>query len=210
MGYLICEKCGRYYELPEGEFIENILICECGGALNFAESLDEAPVHSFKSLRDLITYRGIIILLIGISCVLVVIVPSIVGFGGNITHFESSWVSFDYPTGWNLEENVINEYDASLTGKSGFNNQFYIDKKVKSYNEDAVLNNLLNSGLNHETIVIDGIDAYKFIKSYDKYGNADIIIYVVKNNIIYNLKFSGNSRDVDETLDVVIKSFHVK
>lgn len=41
MGYLICDKCGEYYELQEGESPEDFdLTCECGGKLVYHESLN--------------------------------------------------------------------------------------------------------------------------------------------------------------------------
>ena len=35
MSYLICEKCGGYYELQEGESIEDFDSCQCGGKLGY-------------------------------------------------------------------------------------------------------------------------------------------------------------------------------
>lgn len=40
MPYLICNKCGGYYELKEGESPEDFEECECGGSLRQAESLN--------------------------------------------------------------------------------------------------------------------------------------------------------------------------
>lgn len=33
MGYLICDKCGGYYELQPGESPDDFEMCECGGKL---------------------------------------------------------------------------------------------------------------------------------------------------------------------------------
>lgn len=42
MGYLVCEKCGKYYELPEGKASFSFSKCsECGGRLRYADSLNE-------------------------------------------------------------------------------------------------------------------------------------------------------------------------
>lgn len=46
MGYLFCEKCGGYYELKEGENIDDFKSCECGGSLRYVESLDELESSS--------------------------------------------------------------------------------------------------------------------------------------------------------------------
>lgn len=41
MGYLVCEKCGGYYELKEGEAIDDFEGCQCGGKFKFVKTLDE-------------------------------------------------------------------------------------------------------------------------------------------------------------------------
>ncbi|MDP3034076.1 MAG: hypothetical protein Q8M97_03050 [Methanobacteriaceae archaeon] len=37
MGYIICEKCGGYYELQSGEFADDFENCQCGGNLKLVE-----------------------------------------------------------------------------------------------------------------------------------------------------------------------------
>ena len=37
MNYLICEDCGGYYHLQEGESIGDFESCECGGRFYFLE-----------------------------------------------------------------------------------------------------------------------------------------------------------------------------
>jgi len=37
MPYLICEKCGGYYELGDGESFKNFDTCQCGGKLSYVE-----------------------------------------------------------------------------------------------------------------------------------------------------------------------------
>ena len=41
MGYLICDKCGGYYELHEDESPDDFESCECGGKLRYVESLND-------------------------------------------------------------------------------------------------------------------------------------------------------------------------
>ena len=39
MGYLVCEKCGGYYELKPGEKPEDFSDkCECGGKLSYTDN----------------------------------------------------------------------------------------------------------------------------------------------------------------------------
>jgi len=41
MPYLVCERCGGYYQLQEGESPDDFLDkCECGGDLKYSESMD--------------------------------------------------------------------------------------------------------------------------------------------------------------------------
>lgn len=42
-GYLYCKNCKGYYHLQDGESKEDFVSCECGGELEFYESL---PTHS--------------------------------------------------------------------------------------------------------------------------------------------------------------------
>lgn len=41
MSYLICEECGKYYELNEGKSSFNYDKCDCGGKLTYTDSLKE-------------------------------------------------------------------------------------------------------------------------------------------------------------------------
>jgi hypothetical protein len=41
MPYLICESCKGYYELQEGESIEDFLECRCGGKLSYIEEFQD-------------------------------------------------------------------------------------------------------------------------------------------------------------------------
>ena len=54
MSYLVCEKCGKYYELNEGKASFNFTKCEeCGGRLRYAESLNELnEISAVKPLSE--------------------------------------------------------------------------------------------------------------------------------------------------------------
>jgi ribosomal protein L40E len=39
MGYLVCDKCGGYYELKPGESASDFEECSCGGKLRYAENI---------------------------------------------------------------------------------------------------------------------------------------------------------------------------
>ena len=47
MGYLICDKCGGYYELQPGESPEDFdLTCNCGGELKYYKSIDDEDIEN--------------------------------------------------------------------------------------------------------------------------------------------------------------------
>ncbi len=48
MKYLICEICGGYYQLEDGESISDFDSCQCGGKLYIVEDQDETEIQSPK------------------------------------------------------------------------------------------------------------------------------------------------------------------
>lgn len=50
MGYLVCKKCGGYYELEEGESPEDFSNCECGGDLEYLDELE--PSGNSSEAKD--------------------------------------------------------------------------------------------------------------------------------------------------------------
>ncbi len=56
MSYLVCDKCGEYYKLQEGEFPEDFNNkCDCGGTLVYSDNLNELETSS-KEENFLILY----------------------------------------------------------------------------------------------------------------------------------------------------------
>jgi len=48
LGYIVCEKCGGYYELQEGEALDDFQSCECGGKLKYVKNLEQLTSKSDK------------------------------------------------------------------------------------------------------------------------------------------------------------------
>jgi hypothetical protein len=48
MKYLICENCGGYYPLMDGESLRDFDSCQCGGKLYIVEEEDEIEIQSPK------------------------------------------------------------------------------------------------------------------------------------------------------------------
>lgn len=58
MSFLVCDKCGSYYELQPGEFPEDFIDeCECGGKLEFVESIDDPSFENINSKRESLVAR---------------------------------------------------------------------------------------------------------------------------------------------------------
>ncbi|HOI39522.1 MAG TPA: zinc ribbon domain-containing protein [Methanobacterium sp.] len=58
MGFLICDNCGGYYELQEGERPEDFQSCECGGNLKYVEKSDSSinKIPDNKSKNDSVLF----------------------------------------------------------------------------------------------------------------------------------------------------------
>lgn len=53
MAYLICEKCGGYYELGENESPDDFESCSCGGNLKYVQNLNSEADSESKSFNDI-------------------------------------------------------------------------------------------------------------------------------------------------------------
>ena len=51
MGYVICEKCGGYYELQEGESPDDFEACNCGGNLSYVKSIQKERKKPKKVIK---------------------------------------------------------------------------------------------------------------------------------------------------------------
>lgn len=58
MGYLICEKCGGYYQLKKGEYATDFERCECGGKLQYREENNNEYIESKSDFKDQIRNSG--------------------------------------------------------------------------------------------------------------------------------------------------------
>lgn len=59
MSYLVCENCGKNYELNEGKSSFNYDKCECGGKLTYVNSLNKNKIlKSYPSLEKVCSNCG--------------------------------------------------------------------------------------------------------------------------------------------------------
>lgn len=52
MNYLICENCGGYYHLMEGESLSDFESCDCGGKLYLLEYGEDGQLQSPKNICE--------------------------------------------------------------------------------------------------------------------------------------------------------------
>lgn len=76
MGYIICEKCGGYYELQPGEHPEDFDRCDCGGKLKYERSLidENYDIPSSRSGFKLPSSKNLKTFGIGVIAILVLLV----------------------------------------------------------------------------------------------------------------------------------------
>ncbi len=52
MPYILCDKCKGYYELQDGESLNDFDVCQCGGNLKYLNSLDDDYNENSESQRE--------------------------------------------------------------------------------------------------------------------------------------------------------------
>ena len=51
-GFLFCKNCNGYYELQEGENIEDFESCECGGKLVYVDKIEEVETENAETSKN--------------------------------------------------------------------------------------------------------------------------------------------------------------
>lgn len=57
MGYLICDKCGGYYELQENESPDTFIECQCGGKLKYHETMYDYVNFDIYHRKNPLSYK---------------------------------------------------------------------------------------------------------------------------------------------------------
>ncbi|SCG85284.1 hypothetical protein [Methanobacterium congolense] len=57
MSYLICERCGGYYELDVGESPDDFDRCQCGGKLRYSKTLANCNAFDSHETENIKTYK---------------------------------------------------------------------------------------------------------------------------------------------------------
>jgi hypothetical protein len=117
MSYLICQKCGGYYELEEDESPEDFDSCYCGGKLIYTEYLDFETIPKRKKTYSLLFVLIILVLIAG--AYLAFIMPNLGGFSGTsstVLGADSKGVVTKHVLTSNLTSNPHKKTIAVITG----------------------------------------------------------------------------------------------
>jgi hypothetical protein len=117
MPYLICSKCGGYYELEEDESPEDFDRCHCGGKLIYSENLENESKGKGKKVYALLAI--FIILVVLVAGYVAFVMPHIEGSGTSPTVIASDYrgfVSKEIVTPSNSTSNTDKKTIAIITG----------------------------------------------------------------------------------------------
>ncbi len=91
MSYLVCEKCGNYYQLDEGKSSFNFDKCECGGKLKYSQSIKEdhhiKPAETSNKIKLMGVIIGFIFLFISLTASVILL------FGSNMANINVNTLS---------------------------------------------------------------------------------------------------------------------
>lgn len=217
MGYLVCDKCGGYYELKEGEKPEDFSDkCECGGKLRYVENLNETkPVPPITHIKDSAkeinnnekdkgekkdnnssSWLGL-----GVACCVGLIL--IIAAWGLIfpektvyATYTSPQMSFQYPQGWNVTPMNGNNSVEIKKGNTSFQ-VLYLGDTAALANESVALEQIGDKfeGYYKENTTNT---TYKVYKSPNNGGQEYLFYLFWKNSKSYEIR--AISPD-DKTLD---------
>jgi hypothetical protein len=72
-GYLICDKCGSYYEIKEGESADDYNTnCECGGTLKFIHNIEQPDREHVFNPRKFQMKENLNFIILALSSVLII------------------------------------------------------------------------------------------------------------------------------------------
>ena len=190
-GYLLCEKCGGYYELHEGESPEDFEKCECGGKLRYSKlnpinnEFKGSIIREYpKILRSWISHNKKKSLIIICVLALVITIPLIL-YVNQQTHIKYTLLgsydaeNIDYslihiPQGTN---NIKVEYNISWKATSAGTNAF----ELHAYNINS------GDGIPTGTYNLTNNKGFSIYEGQNKSGT-----YYFNNPQIKTLVLNGN------------------
>ena len=195
MGFLVCDKCGGYYELQEGESPSDFTDkCECGGKLKYIENLkdirrdtEEKPEKSkplfgrLKNWWDKQNKDIKVASIVGIFCVGVLITYGITGMSSadpGFQKYNGQYMSFQYPQGWYVDKEALGIVlleDTPDISKS-YHHFLAVRVHLTADNANEAMKWEFPSGNTIKTRNINGI-SYKYTDNYNNNTNVTNLYY---------------------------------
>jgi len=236
MGYLKCDKCRGYYELKPGESPDDFSECECGGNLEYVESLSQPIPSSQKSKTEKfntskqtkaaskligstkerfmnLSSRNKIFSIGGILILLALVTLFVLPSNLSAAHYDKNNVSFDYPTDWNIT--TVYENAQMVTGQ----NQTELDVSGPGISVGTILITQIDDPKGLEIMInefkqgsveksLNGYTYYEKISDGDT--NSHNVGIFVKDNKICSIKIAGKKGQVNDGFKMIINSFRFK
>jgi hypothetical protein len=186
MPYLICQRCGGYYELEEDESPEDFDSCHCGGQLIYEEYLDFEPKRKGKKVYVLVSV--LILLVVMVVAFIAFTMPNINNSGSSPTVLASDYrgiVTKDVLTASNSTSNSDKKTIAIVTGMhpreklsintvSGVINQYSLSANQEIVHYSV---NVTNNPTNYVTGRTSGEELVaKYVIPDIKKSNIDLVI----------------------------------
>lgn len=116
MSYLICQDCGRYYQIDEGKTSFNYEKCDCGGKLEYSPVLKEDPVqkiqHPPTPPSGKIKWKAV---LIGLLFLFLSLVISVICLFGNNIPSSPSDIPSDFLTYFSILTVILTIISGSIS-----------------------------------------------------------------------------------------------
>ena len=196
MGFLVCDKCGGYYELQEGESPSNFTDkCECGGKLKYIENLkdihrdtEEKPGKSkplfgrLKNWWDKQNKPIKVAIIVGLFCVVILLITfSITGMSSadpGFQKYNGQYMSFQYPQGWYVDKEALGIVLLEEPLAKHSSNQRFLAVRVHLTADSAneAMKWEFPPGNTIKTGNINGI-SYKYTDNYNNNNNVTNLYY---------------------------------
>ena len=214
MVIVICEKCGKEYQLESNEKPSDFQ-CECGGELSSKEGSEivknTTPTKTRKTWSEQTKGAkvGSILVLLCLGVVIILVISGISGIfspnktANNIANsktYSGQGISFNYPDSWTINSNSITTPNGGTGIIYNFGLQEYAseDPPIPA-TLDAVAADI-RSGVTGESnkniITISGVQGIEYVPTGSGRQRVDVVF--VKGDALYSIYLTTNDYNADK------------